>query len=320
MRGPATVLLSLLALAPGTPSFAQAYPTRPIKAITAVGPGGTSDIFIRLIGDELHKRWGQPVIVEMRPGGNQTIGGRSCAEAPNDGYTICILPSETLSYAKLLHARLPYTPEKFEPITNAFFNTQVLVVASSLGVRTLDELAALSKTRPKTLSYVAPGASPALFMEKWKEASGADVVRVPFRAGAESVNGVISGTTPIAFFGIANWVQHIRAGTVTAFAVEGPQRSPLFPGIPTLAELGYRGHLTYAYFGLVAPAGTPKPIIRKLREEIAAIGNDPVFRQKRMIDTGIVPIFDTPEEFARFLEQDRAAAARVVQETGLQPF
>src|SRR5262249_61284236 len=118
MRAPATVLISLLGLAPTMPSAAQSYPTRPIKAITAVGPGGTSDIFIRLIGDELHKRWGQPVIVEMRPGGNQTIGGRSCAEAPNDGYSICILPSETLSYAKLLHARLPYAPEKFEPITN----------------------------------------------------------------------------------------------------------------------------------------------------------------------------------------------------------
>ena len=189
MRGPATILLLLLALAPVASSLAQVYPTRPIKAITAVGPGGTSDIFIRLIGDELHKRWGQPVIVEMRPGGNQTIGGRSCAEAPNDGYTICILPSETLSYAKLLHARLPFEPEKLEPITNAFFNTQVLVVASALGVRTLDELAALSRQRPRTLSYVAPGAAHALFMEKWKAASGADVVRVPFRAGAEAVNG-----------------------------------------------------------------------------------------------------------------------------------
>jgi tripartite-type tricarboxylate transporter receptor subunit TctC len=145
MSASATVLVSLLGLAPAAPAVAQPYPTKPIKAITAVGPGGTSDIFIRLIGDELHKRWGQPVIVEMRPGGNMTIGGRSCAEAANDGYTICILPSETLSYAKLLHSRLPYEPEKFEPITNAFFNTQVLVVASSLGVRTLDELAALSK-------------------------------------------------------------------------------------------------------------------------------------------------------------------------------
>jgi tripartite-type tricarboxylate transporter receptor subunit TctC len=155
-------------------------------------------------------------------------------------------------------------------------------------------------------------------MEKWKAASGADLVRVPFRAGTEAVNGVMSGVTPVAFFGIANWLPHIREGTVVALAVEGPQRSPLLPDVPTLAELGYRGSMTYAYFGLVAPGGTPKPIIRQLRDEIASIGNDPDFRQKRMIDVGIVPIFNRPEEFARFLQEDRAAAQRVVQESGIQ--
>jgi tripartite-type tricarboxylate transporter receptor subunit TctC len=304
---------------PAIPAAAQPYPSRPIRAITSVGPGGTSDIFIRLIGEELHKRWGQPVIVDMRPGGNMTISGRTCAEAPNDGYTICILPGETLSYAKFLYAKIPYEPESFEPITNAFFNTQVLVVHSALNVKTLDELAALSKAKPKTLSYVAPGAAHALFMEKWKEASGADIVRVPFRAGAEAVNGVMSGITPVAFFGMANWLQHIRAGTVVALAVEGPKRSPLLPDVATLAELGYRGSLTYAYFGLVAPGGTPAPIIRRLRDEIAAIGNDPDFRQRRMVDVGIVPIFDTPEQFGQFLQEDRAAAARVVREAGIQP-
>jgi len=315
----AALVLSLAGLALAAPALAQTYPSKPIKAITSVGPGGTSDIFIRLIGEELYKRWGQPVIVEMRPGGNMTISGRTCAESPNDGHTICILPGETLSYAKALYIKLPFDPESLEPITNAFFNTQVLVVHSALGVKSLDELAALSKAKPRTLSFVAPGAAHSLFIEKWKEASGADLVRVPFRAGAEAVNGVMSGITPVAFFGIANWAQHIRAGTVVALAVEGPQRSPLFPDVPTLAELGYRGSMTYAYFGLVAPPATPKPIIRKLRDEIASIGEEPEFRRKRMIDAGIVPIFDTPEEFARFLKEDRAAAARVVQESGLQP-
>jgi tripartite-type tricarboxylate transporter receptor subunit TctC len=129
----------------------------------------------------------------------------------------------------------------------------------------------------------------------------------------------MSGITPVAFFGIANWLQHIRAGTVVALAVEGPTRSPLLPDVPTLAELGYRGSLTYAYFGLVAPSGTPKPIIQKLHDEIARIGSDPDFRQRHMIDVGIVPIFDTPEAFGRFLAEDRAAAARVVQKAGIKP-
>ena len=246
-----------------------------------------------------------------------TISGRTCAEASNDGHTICILPGETLSYAKHLYKKLSFDPDSLEPITNAFFNTQVLVVHSSLDVKTLGELALLSKAKPRTLSYVAPGAAHSLFIERWKEASGADLVRVPFRAGAEAVNGVMSGITPVAFFGIG-WLQQIRAGTVLPLAVEGPQRSPLLPEVPTLAELGYRGSMTYAYFGLVAPPSTPKPIIRKLRDEIASIGNQPEFRQKRMVDVGIVPIFDMPEEFARFLQEDRAAAARVVRESGIQ--
>jgi tripartite-type tricarboxylate transporter receptor subunit TctC len=313
------LLASFLGLACAMPAAAQTYPSRPIKAITSVGPGGTSDIFIRLVGDELHKRWGQPVIVEMRPGGNQTIGGRSCAEAANDGYTLCILPGETLSYNKFLYRKLPYDPESFEPITNAFFNTQVLVVQGSLKVKTLDELAALSKARSKTLSYVAPGAPHALFMEKWKAASGADLVRVPFRAGTEAVNGVMSGVTPVAFFGIANWLPHIREGTVVALAVEGPQRSPLLPDVPTLAELGYRGNLTRVYFGLLAPAGTPRPIVEKIHADVVRIGNTSAFRQKQFVDRALEPILNTPEEFARFLVADRAMSGRVVKEAGLQP-
>jgi len=300
-------------------AFAQDYPTRPIRALTATSAGGISDVFLRLIGDELYKRWGQPVVVENRPGGAMTIGGRACAEAPNDGYTICMLPVETLVYNQFLFKKLAYDPEKFEPITNPFFNTQVLVVSAALNVRNLDELAALSKAKPKTLSYVAPSVPLALFMEKWKEKSGADLVKVPFRGGGEAVNSLLTGATPVAFFGLANLVPQLQAGTVRALAVDGARRSPLLPDVPTLAELGYGANLTRVYFGIVAPAGAPKPIIHKLRDEIARIGSDPTFRQKRMIDMGLDPVFNTPEEFARFLKEDRVISARVVKEAGLQP-
>src|SRR5215467_2431184 len=138
------------------PAMAQDYPVRPIRALTATSAGGTSDIFMRLIGEEIHRRWGQPIIVENRPGGGMTIGGRACAEAPNDGYTICILPVETLAYNPFLFKKLPYDPDKdFAPITNPFFNTQVLVASAALNVDTLDALAAFSKARPGTLSYTA---------------------------------------------------------------------------------------------------------------------------------------------------------------------
>ena len=309
------VVAAIAAGAFAAPAAAQTYPTRPIKVITATSAGGTSDIYMRVIGEELHKRWGQPVVIENHPGGGMNIGGRACAEAPNDGYTICILPPETLAYNQFLFKKIPFDPEKnFEPITNPFFATQALVVKSSLNVKTLNELAALSKAKPKTLSYVAPSVPLQVFMEKWTKETGADLVRVPFKGGGEAVNGILSGTTPIAFFGLSNFLSHIRAGTMTAIAVDSSKRSPLFPDVPTLAELGYKGDLTRLYFGLVAPAGTPKAIVHKIRDEIAAISADPGFRQKYYVDRTLEPVLDTPEEFAAFLKADRAASARIVKE------
>ena len=302
-----------------TPAVADEYPTRPIRAITATSAGGTSDIFMRLIGEKVLKDWGQPIVVENRPGGNMMIGGRACADAPNDGYTICILPIETLSYAPFLYRNVPYDPQKdFVPITNPFFNTQVLVVSSALGVTSLDELAALSKAKPRTLSYTVPSASLALFLDKWKAKTGADLVRVPFRGGAEAVNGVLSGATPVAMFGLANWIALLRGGQVRGLAIDSAARSPLFPDIPTLTEVGYEPNPTRIYFGIVAPAGTPARIVDKLAVEIAAIGNDPEFRRKRLIEMGLDPVFDSPAEFAAYLERDRANAERVVRESGLQ--
>ena len=148
-------VIALLALfAAITPASAQSYPSKPIRVITANSAGGTSDIFVRAMGDELQKRLGQPIVVDNRPGGGMNIAGRACAEAANDGYTICILPNEVLTLNEFTFKQIPYNPEKdFEPITNAFINTQVLVVSSALGVNSLDELAALSKARAGTLSY-----------------------------------------------------------------------------------------------------------------------------------------------------------------------
>jgi tripartite-type tricarboxylate transporter receptor subunit TctC len=299
---------------------AQDYPTRPIRALTATSAGGTSDIFMRVLGEEIQKRWGQPIVVENRPGGSMTIGGRACAEAANDGYTVCILPVETLSYNQFLFKKIPYDPAKdFEPITNPFFNTQVLVAATALNVGSLDELAALSKAKPGTMSYTAPSVPLALFMEQWRQASGADLVKVPFKGGGEAVNGVLSGATPVASFGLANWITQIRAGSVKALAVDGDTRSPLLPDVPTLRELGYRGPLTRVYFGIVAPAGTPQPIIVKLRDEFARVGGNPEFRQKRLIEQGLEPVFDTPEAFSQFLKDDRARSEQIVREAGLVP-
>lgn len=314
------LLLALAWVSCAMPASAQDYPTRPVRAIVAVGAGGTGDVFTRVLGEELYRRWGQPIVVENRAGGASNIGARACADAPPDGYTICILPGEPLAYNQFLYKKLTFDPSRdFEPIINLFFNTQALVVNAALKVTTVDELVALSKTKAGTLSYTAPSLPLSLYLEKLKRERGADWVSIPFRGGGDTTNAVLSGSTPIAFLGLQNFISHLQAGTMTGLAVDGAQRSPLFPNIPTLAELGYRGNLTRVYFGLVAPAGTPKAIIDKIREDVARIGNEPAFRQKQFIDRALEPILNTPDEFARFLVEDRAMSERVVREAGLQP-
>ena len=314
-----TVALAAASVFLTSPAHAQTYPTKPIRIITANSAGGTSDIFVRALGEELQKRLGQAIVVENRSGGGMNIAGRACAEAPNDGTTICILPNETLTLNQFTFKSIPYNPEKdFDPITNAFINTQVMVVSSALNVKSLDELAAASKAKPKTMSYSALAIPMQITIENWKKKTGADLVYVPVRGGGDMVTGLLSGTTPVAIVGLPNFISHIRSGTVQALAVDSEARSPLFPDVPTLGELGYP-NLAPVYFGFVAPAGTPKPIVQKLHDEIVAIGNMPEFRQKRLIDIGIVPIFDTPEHFGAYIKSERAKSERLVKDSGFQP-
>jgi tripartite-type tricarboxylate transporter receptor subunit TctC len=302
------------------PAAAADYPSRPIRAIINVSAGGTADVFLRTLGEELHRRIGQPLIIDPRPGGGFIVAGRACADAEPDGYTICVLSGETLVYNEFLFKKLPYDPRKdFAPITNFFFNTQALVVSAALGVHSLPELAGLAKAKPGTLAYVAPSIPLGLFFDRFNSQNGTDLVRIPFKGGGEAVSGILSGTTPIAFFGLANFIEHLRGGTLVGLAVDGAARSPLFPDIPTLRELGYTEEITRQYFGVVAPAATPAPIIARLHDAIVEIMNEPEFRQRNLIDRGIEPIGDTPDAFARFLAQDRVLSERVVKEAGLQP-
>ncbi len=299
------------------PSLACAQDrSKPIRVILATGVGGTADVFMRVLGDEYHRRYGRPFVIETRAGGNMNIGGRACAEAPGDGSTICNLPNAVLTYNQFLFKKLPYDPERFEPITNPFFNTQLMVVSTALGVRSLDELAALSKAKPGTLSYTVPSDPLSVFMDRWKAMTGADMVRVPFKGGGDSVNALLSGTTPVAIFGIGNWLPHVATGTVLPLMIDGNHRSPLVPDVPTIRELGYDADMTQTYFGLVAPPGTPQSIVETFHEQIASIGRDPEFRRKRVIEVGLEPVFNTPQEFARFLKEDRARAGRIAKAAG----
>jgi tripartite-type tricarboxylate transporter receptor subunit TctC len=314
-------VIGLLAVVAGeTPSRAQDYPARPIKVLTTTSAGGISDIFMRALGDELLKRWGQPIVVENRPGGMQNLGARACSEAPPDGYTICILNAEPVAYNQFLIKNMPFDPEKgLQPVTSLYHLIQTLVVNSQLNAKTVDELIALSKAKPGTLSYLTASVPLALYMETLKREQGADWVRVPFKGGGEAVNAVLSGSTPIALIGEGNVIGQIRAGTMTPLVMVNNIKSPNFPNVPTMAETGYSGVPSRSWYGLFTPAGTPKPIVDKLANEVASIVSDPAFRERHLTARSLVPAVNTPAQFAAEIDKDRAAARQVVRDAGLQP-
>jgi len=320
MTSLARALFAILLLWACCGAQAQDYPTRPIRVIAVTSAGGTSDVFMRALGEELHKRLGQPLIIENRPGGAFNIGARACAEAAADGYTICIIPGEPLVFNQFMFKSLGYDPvTAFEPITQLFFITQALVVSAKLEAKTLPELAALSKAKPGTLSYSTAAIPLVVFMERWKKATGADLVKVPFRGGGEAVAGLLSGATPVGFYGIANVRSQLEGGSVRGLAVDSQARSPLFPDIPTVPEASGQKLLARSYFGLMAPAGTPKPIVARLQAEIARIVADGEFRRRNLIERGLDPVASTPEDYARFLREDRVVAEQIVKEAGLEP-
>jgi tripartite-type tricarboxylate transporter receptor subunit TctC len=302
-----------------SPASAQDWPTRPVRIIVPLAPGGGGDVFARLLGEELHKRFGQPFVVENRPGGALNIGMRACAESAPDGYTLCLTSSEPIVANQFMYKSLPFNPETdFEAITLLFFNPIALVTNKDLNVKTIPELIAYARARPGTLSY-ATFSFPAMhFMDGMKKKHGIDWVYVPYRSGNEVVNAIVSGATPIAVLGLANMLGQLRSGLITAIALNATARSPLFPELPTLSEAG-ADDFPPAWFGLFAPRGTPKPIVAKLHAEIVRIAAEPAWRQKNFIDRAIQPAVNTPAEFSEFILRERKIAERIVKESGQQP-
>ena len=314
----ALVVVSLLV--PALPATAQDYPTRPIRAIASQGPGGLSDIWMRAVADELSPILGQSVVVEDRVGAAGTIGARACGEAAPDGYTICIIPVEAIAINPIINPVAGFDPRKsLQPIAKAFYLTQVFAVNADLGAKNFEELIALAKAKPKTLSYMAPSLSKVAFMEEINKKHGTDFIRVPFKGGGDAVNSMMSGTTPIAVFGIGNLIQFIRNGKILGFAVDGDKRSPMAPDIPTFREIGYKEHLMATFFGVYAPTGTPRPIIDKLNRAIVQVASKPEFQKRHMDNRGLTPVLNSPEEFAKELEADRAEGLAVVKASGLYP-
>jgi len=295
------------------------YPDRPIRVFTTSSAGGISDIFMRVLGEELRKSLGQPLIIENKPGAGGNIAAHACQDSKPDGYTICIINADPMIYNQFLFKTMPFDPEKgLTPIVNLFHLIQVLVVNSDLKVKSVDELVALSKAKPKTLAYLTASVPLVVYMERLNKEKGSDWVRVPFKGGGEATNAILSGSTPIGLIGLGNVMGQINAGKMTALALTNNIRTPLLPNVPTFEDLGYKGPPSRTWYGLFAPAGTSKETIHKLNAEVKRVFADKNFVDKYIISRGQVPAINTPNEFAAEIKSEREAARDVVKESGME--
>jgi tripartite-type tricarboxylate transporter receptor subunit TctC len=316
----AVMLTALVAVAAPAVASAQDYPARPIKLIIALAAGGGGDAFTRTLADELRKSLGVPVVVENRPGGNESVGARACADAAPDGYTLCVLSSEILVYNQFLFKSIPLDPAKdLQPITGLFLNTFALAVNPALGVRSVAELVALSKAKPGTLSYGTFSFVLVRFIDKLAQETGADIVRVPFRGGGELVNAMLSGSTPVGLMGLSNMLAQIEAGRIAIIAVNRKERLPLHPDVPTFAQAGRYEEYPPSWFGLFAPVGLAHAIVQRLAEEVSRICSAPEFSQRMFLPRGVEPMDLRHDAFTSFIAADRLLAERIVKESGHQP-
>jgi tripartite-type tricarboxylate transporter receptor subunit TctC len=310
----ASIALSAIAVQ----AHAQPYPSQPIKMIVPFTAGGTTDILARTIGQKLSEAWRQPVIVENRPGAGGNIGADVVAKAKPDGYTILMGTIGTQSINSSLYAKMPYDAAKdFAPVTLVAMVPNVLVVNPAVNAKTVRELVALAKAKPGELNFASSstGGSPHLSGEMFKQMTGADIVHVPYKGSAPAITDLLGGQVSLMFDNLPSALPQVKAGKLRALAVTSARRSQAAPDIPTLAESGVPGYEVDSWFGILAPAGTPKEIVNQLNAEIVRILKIPQVRE-RLLEQGAEPVGDTPEHFADHIRNETVKWARVVKASG----
>ncbi len=313
------VFLCVLCVFSGKPSatFAEDYPSKPIRIIVPYPPGGFNDTLARTLGQKLTDKWKQPVIVDNRPGGGGTIGTSLAAKSAPDGYTLLIV-SFAFAVNPALYASLPYDTDKdFAPIVLAASTPNLLVANPELPVKSVKELIALARSKPGNLNYASAGngSSNHLSMELFKSLTGIDIVHVPYKGSAPAVTDLIGGHIDLMFDNVPNVLQQVKAGKLRALAVSSKERSPFIEGLPTVAESGVPGFDVSVWFGVVAPAGTPQPAIAKLNAELNSILKLAEVKQA-FNNQGVQPAGGTPGAFSSFLAAQRAKWAKVVKDSG----
>ena len=309
---------TVIASAPA--AIADDYPSRPVKIIVPFGAGGPTDVYTRAIAEELRKSLHQPFVMENRPGAGTTIGTDVVAKAPPDGYTL-LMVSGTQTVNETLYAHKPYKLMRdLVPIAPLIDTDLVLVVHPSVPAKTVGELLALARAKPGTLNYGSsgPGSNYHMAGELLKNLTGIDIVHVPYKGSTGARNDILSGQIQILFDSVPTMAPQIKAGMVRALGTSGKTRSSILPDVPTMAEAGVPGFNATLWVGFMAPAGTPKPIVDKLHDEITKILRRSDIKQA-WEKTGATPIVMTQPEFKTFMEAQVAKWAEVIKTNRIAP-
>ena len=324
MRLLGTALAALAIVGAMTPVFAQNtakdYPARPIRLIVTFPPGGPTDIVARAVGQKISEAWGQPVVVDNRAGAGGNIGMDLVAKSPADGYTLVLGSFGPMIISPFVYSKLPYdTIKDFAPITLGATSWFFMVVNPSVPVKSVKELIAHAKSKPGALTFSSSGnATPShLAGELFKSLAGVNLTHVPYKGGAPAVAAVIGGEVQMAIESPPPIVPQVKAGKLRALGAASPKRSPLLPDVPTVSEAGLPGFQAGSWYGFLAPAGTPKPVIDKINAEmVKAIHGQEL--KDRFAAVGAESVGDSPSEFAAFIRAELKKWEKVVRATGVK--
>ena len=301
-------------------ALGQGYPTKPIHIVVPYTPGGTSDILARVIGQKITDAWGQPVVVENKPGANGNVGADVVAKAPADGYTVLLTDIGGLCISASVYPALPFDPAKdFAPVVLISYSPHVLGVHPSVQASTVKELVALAKSKPDGLSFATAGvgSAPHLAGVEFAMRTGVQWTYVPYKGGSQALSDVVAGHADVLFNGMLPTYPFVTGGKLRAIAVSSAKRTAAAPDLPTVAESGLPGFETGSWQGVLAPAGTPRDVVQKLNAELRRILVMPDVKE-RLAAQGTEVRADTPESLATFMRAEIARWAKVVKQVGLK--
>ena len=314
-----TIAALVLSLAAASPSHAQTYPTKNVRIIVGLAPGGTTDVFTRTLAQRLTEAWGQTVIVENRPGASGMIGAEAVAKSAPDGYTLLVSPQTSLAVAPALYGKAPYdTARDFAPVSLLGSTPLVMIVHPSFPAKNFGDFVALArKGTPLTYGSGGVGSSPHMTGELISAALGVKMNHVPYKGENPAIADTIGGQIPIMFGNLPVALPHVRSGKVIALATTTAKRSPLAPEIPTMSEGGIQGFEMATWYGMLAPAGTPPELVAKIQRDAARVLTDAETRE-RLTKMGVDLILNSPEEFRTYLNSEIARYTTIIKANGLK--